>query len=210
LRGKSLSNNDLAAELISRSDRNTWSPGESNLFFEGIFSLVYYYVNDVIIDHEIEDVSQNNAKQNVYVGEGVDRVTPQEIKRLRKEVLKISTTELAQLCGVKSRRTVEQWETEIGKRGHRSPGGSSLKILLDLQAEHTSRKRYDQYNVVKRIIWIRDQLLNGQMFNSTDVAFKFDTSLRTAHRDMHYMRDEMFKGRLKFNAGDNSYYLEPE
>lgn len=135
---------------------------------------------------------------------------PQEIKHLRKKALKISTTELAQLDRVTSHNTVEQRETEVGKRGHRTPGESSLKILEDLQAEHTSKKRYDQYNVVKRIIWIRDQLLSGQMFNSTDVAFKFDTSLRTAHRDMHFMRDEMFKDRLKFNADDNSYYLEPE
>ena len=61
-------------------------------------------------------------------------MTPQAIKHLRTEVLKISTTELAQLCGVTSHGTVEQWETEVGKRGHRTPEESSLKILEDLLA----------------------------------------------------------------------------
>lgn len=135
-------------------------------------------------------------------------MTPQKIKHLRKEVLKISTTELAQLCGVTSHLIIEQWETEVGKCGHRTPGKSSLKILEDLLAEHTSKKRFDQYNVVKRIIWIRDQLLSGQLFNSTDIAFKFDTSLRTAHRDIHFVRDEYFPDRLKFNAKDNTYCLD--
>ncbi|NTV51321.1 MAG: hypothetical protein HGA69_00595 [Desulfobulbaceae bacterium] len=137
-------------------------------------------------------------------------MTPQEIKYLRKEVLKISTTELAQLCGVTSHSTVEKWETEVGKRGHRTPGESSRKIHENLLAEHTSKKQFTQYNVVKRIIWIIDQLLSGQLFNSTDVAFKFDTSLRTAYRDMHFVRDEYFPDRLKFNTKDNSYYLDQE
>ena len=135
-------------------------------------------------------------------------MTPQAIKHLRTEVLKISTTELAQLCGVTSHRTVEQWETDEGKRGHRTPEESPLKILEDLLAEHTSKKRFDQYNVVKRIIWIRDQLLSDRQFNSTDIAFKFGTSLRTAYRDMHFVRDEYFPDRLKFNIKDNSYFLD--
>ena len=68
----------------------------------------------------------------------------------------------------------------------------------------------DRYGVVRRIIWIRDQLLQGQMFNSTDVAFKFDTSLRTAHRDIRFVRNEYFPDRMKFSQEDNSFFLEPE
>lgn len=71
-------------------------------------------------------------------------------------------------------------------------------------------KGNDRYGVVRRIIWIRDQLAMGQIFNATDVAFQFDISLRTAHRDMRFVRDEYFQDRMKFSQEDNSFYLDPE
>ncbi len=69
-------------------------------------------------------------------------------------------------------------------------------------------KGNDRYGVVRRIIWIREQLAMGQIFNATDVAFQFDISLRTAHRDMRFIREEYYPN-LIFDKNDNSFYLSP-
>ncbi|GAB6194629.1 hypothetical protein [Desulfocastanea catecholica] len=71
-------------------------------------------------------------------------------------------------------------------------------------------KTDDRYSIVRRIDWIKNNLLSGQLFNCSDLAAKFDISTRTAHRDICFVRAEYFKTILKYNTADRSYYLEPK
>lgn len=68
----------------------------------------------------------------------------------------------------------------------------------------------DQYNVVRRIDWIRKKLLSGLPFNSTDLTAEFDISVRTAHRDIRFVREEYFGDQLKYDIVNRSYCLSPD
>jgi len=69
------------------------------------------------------------------------------------------------------------------------------------------KKSDDPYTIVRRIDWIRNHLLYGQSFNSTDVVAEFNVSARTAHRDIRFVREEYFGDQLKYDIVTRSYYL---
>ena len=69
------------------------------------------------------------------------------------------------------------------------------------------RKFDDPYMIVRRIDWIRNRLLHGQPFNSTDVVAEFNISARTEYRDMRFVRNEYFNERLKYDIAARTFYL---
>jgi hypothetical protein len=63
------------------------------------------------------------------------------------------------------------------------------------------------YVITRRIDWIRAQLAIGKPINATIIAGEHGIAIRTAARDMKYLK-QFYRDRLKYDYREKSYYLD--
>ena len=68
-------------------------------------------------------------------------------------------------------------------------------------------KNNNPYKVVERIDWERDQLRLGRPLNSTIICEGWGVDVRTALRDIRYLRG-FYGEALVYNHRDRAFYLE--
>lgn len=62
------------------------------------------------------------------------------------------------------------------------------------------------YNQTKRIDWIRNQLVDEKQFNCNTVCNQFNIDLRTAARDIAFLKS-MYPGKIHWSYKFKSFYL---
>ncbi len=62
---------------------------------------------------------------------------------------------------------------------------------------------------LRRLMWALNRLRSGQALKATDLAAEFEVNVRTAYRDMDFLRDE-WRVPLEFDREKNTYYLTEE
>lgn len=67
----------------------------------------------------------------------------------------------------------------------------------------------DPYQIVRRIDWIREFLTTDIQFNTNDICRIFGISLRTAARDVAFVKG-YFHGRVAWDQKGRRFFLKPE
>ena len=62
---------------------------------------------------------------------------------------------------------------------------------------------------LRRLMWALNRLRSGQTLKATDLAAEFEVNVRTAYRDIDFLRDE-WRVPLEFDREKNTYYLTEE
>jgi predicted DNA-binding transcriptional regulator YafY len=60
--------------------------------------------------------------------------------------------------------------------------------------------------LLRRVTWAMSRLRSGQSLKAPDLAAHFEVSLRTAYRDIDFLRDE-WRVPLEYDRGKGTYYL---